>query len=233
MSALPILVRHIFLDVDGTLVDFVGSLNAGTAAAATTLSEAVGRTISAEAIQDAVHRLATGTGGRRGHSETRLRAYRQLLRERGVDDEAIAITALERDLEARAAALRPYDDAFAVMQELRDRGFVLVAATNGNPALDRTPLQALLHHSWRAEDAGVSKPHPDFFHRALAHVGADPATSVMVGDRLDNDVEPAHSVGMPTILLDRYRDHAEVPPPARALIHTLAELPPLVEPLEA
>jgi len=230
MSTLPIRVRHIFLDVDGTLLDFPASLRAGTAAAAAYLAERTGRPISPEAVHEAVRRLASN--GRGGHGETRLRAFRQMLRERGVDDESAALEALQRDHDARAAALTIYDDVLDVMVELRERGFVLVAATNGQPALEQTPLHPLLHYAWKAADASVSKPHPDFFLRALAHVGASPASSLMVGDRLDNDIEPAHSVGMPTILLDRYRDHDELPPPALALIHSLAELPGLVELLD-
>ena len=231
MDVLPIRVTHIFLDVDGTLVDFQVSLQAGSEAAAAYLSEQSEALITPRALQEARQRIAPDT--RAGHSELRLRIFRQILRERGIDDERIAQQALALDLAARHEALVAYDDAVAALEELRARDLKLIAATNGGGSFGRTSLPGLLHGSWTAEDAGVPKPHPDFFNRALKWFGAEARTSLMVGDRLDNDIEPAHSVGMPAILLDRYGDHETTPPPARALIHTLAELPALVVHAEA
>ncbi|MDA1010628.1 MAG: HAD family hydrolase [Chloroflexi bacterium] len=229
MSGLPIPVSHILLDVDGTLVDFAASLRAGTEAAAASLSERAGSPITARALNEARQRLAPN--GRAGYSEIRLRAFRQVLRERGVDDERAVHEALGRDMAARHEALRSYDDVVDTLATLRAQGFVLIAATNGSGALGGTSLPDLLHGAWTAQQAGVSKPHPDFFRGALAHANATPQTTLMVGDRLDNDIEPAHSIGMPTVFLDRYGDHEETPPPARALIHTLADLPALVTPV--
>ena len=48
---------------------------------------------------------------------------------------------------------------------------------------------------------GMSKPEPRFFHWALAQANCQPHEAVMIGDRVDNDVKPAKSIGMKTIWL--------------------------------
>jgi 5'-nucleotidase len=48
---------------------------------------------------------------------------------------------------------------------------------------------------------GKSKPHPDFFYWALKQAACEPGESIMIGDRVDNDIKPAKSIGMKTIWL--------------------------------
>ena len=49
---------------------------------------------------------------------------------------------------------------------------------------------------------GLHKPDPEFYRWALRQTGADPGRTVMVGDRLDNDVAPAQAVGLRGVLVD-------------------------------
>jgi HAD superfamily hydrolase (TIGR01509 family) len=130
---------------------------------------------------------------------------------------------------SRLATLEPYEEVVGVLEDLRRRGFILIGATNGNAALLRTPVFALLHHTFTAEEAGVSKPHPRFFELALEHAGAEASRSVVIGDRLDNDVEPAFAAGMPGVLLDRFGKIDGVPFPASAVVPSLAEFPQMLE----
>ena len=41
----------------------------------------------------------------------------------------------------------------------------------------------------------------ELFRRALTRAGCAPADAVMIGDRTDNDVAPAKSLGMQTVLI--------------------------------
>ena len=50
-----------------------------------------------------------------------------------------------------------------------------------------------------SEEAGVSKPDPSIFERALREAGCKPQEAVMVGDRIDFDVEPAKALGFHTV----------------------------------
>ena len=50
-----------------------------------------------------------------------------------------------------------------------------------------------------SEEMGVSKPNKELFEIALSFANSQPNDSIMVGDRLDNDIIPAKSIGMKTI----------------------------------
>jgi len=50
-------------------------------------------------------------------------------------------------------------------------------------------------------DAGHLKPHPAVFELAMRRAGASPEQCVVIGNREENDVEPALSLGMRAILV--------------------------------
>lgn len=53
-----------------------------------------------------------------------------------------------------------------------------------------------------SESAGVKKPHPLIFKRALANAGAIPQKSMMIGDSLEADILGAHNAGMDTLFFN-------------------------------
>ena len=101
-----------------------------------------------------------------------------------------------------------------------------MAATNGNAALGRHPFFARFAHVHVAELAGVSKPDPRFFAGALAASGGRAETALSVGDRVENDYEPARAIGMSAVLLDRL---GRVSDESINRIASLAELPALID----
>ncbi len=52
-----------------------------------------------------------------------------------------------------------------------------------------------------SETVGMRKPDPGFFRWAIREANCRPEEAVMIGDRVDNDVAPAKTVGMRTIWL--------------------------------
>ena len=48
-------------------------------------------------------------------------------------------------------------------------------------------------------EVGISKPDLEIFRAALDKAKCFPAEAYMIGDRLDNDIEPAAQIGMHTI----------------------------------
>ena len=48
-------------------------------------------------------------------------------------------------------------------------------------------------------EEGVAKPDLEIYRRAFERSGCMPENTYMIGDRLDNDIEPAAKLGMPTI----------------------------------
>lgn len=75
--------------------------------------------------------------------------------------------------------------------------------------LDRFDLTKYFSELVISDEVGLHKPDPRIFEHALMSVKADPSHCVMVGDRVDNDIRPAKSMGMRTVWLDN--DYTAMP----------------------
>lgn len=62
-----------------------------------------------------------------------------------------------------------------------------------------------------SDDIGLKKPDPAFFRYALEQLGIKPEEAIMVGDRLENDIRPAKSLGMKTIWVKQGVSRLESP----------------------
>jgi putative hydrolase of the HAD superfamily len=224
----PFRVSHVIFDVDGTLVDFAGAFRAAIDAAVARASEATGTTVTRERLRDA-QRLAAAELRAQGlrRDVVRDESLRRALAAVGCDEAGVA-AAFEAFERARDERLVPYDDVEETLASLQARGIVMVAASNGTVAMAQLPVFKYFTALWFAVEAGVSKPDPRFFLGALEHVGATPAAALMVGDRVDNDYEPARGVGMHAVLIDREARASDLDV---CRIESLAELPGLIEPL--
>lgn len=200
----PFRVSHVFFDVDGTLVDFDAALRAGLQAACEMLSEATGRLVTPADLAAARDRAARNLRMMPGAlARAREESFRQILAEHGAADEAVVARTTVAFFTARDQALLPFDDVEETVGVLLGRGLTLVAATNGNAAMVQAPLFRRMHLLWTAEEARVAKPDPAFFVGAMQQSGARAESTLMVGDRLDNDVAPAMALGMYGVLIDR------------------------------
>ncbi|VVB53650.1 Glyceraldehyde 3-phosphate phosphatase [uncultured archaeon] len=97
--------------------------------------------------------------------------------------------------------LTPYADTVPTLIALRDRGIKLGVITDGVPVKQWEKLIRLgLHHFFDAVvisgSVGIEKPAVKPFEEALARTKVKPKEALMVGDRLDKDVEGAHAAGL-------------------------------------
>ena len=120
-----------------------------------------------------------------------------------------------------------YEDALPTLAELRRRGYRLGLLSN--TARD---LPAFVAHHGIDVDAvltsaahGKTKPHAAIFRHMLELLGTEPEATLMVGDTLEDDVEGAHGVGMPAVLLDRGDRYPAFPARLRGLGELLESLP--------
>lgn len=223
----PFRVSHVFFDVDGTLVDFDAALRAGLQAASEVLSQAIDRLVTPAELTATRDRIARTTPLAPGSFvRARDESFRQILAAGNVQGEAAVAEVSRAFFAAREVAMRPFDDVETTVEALLDRGLTLVAATNGNSAMVQAPVFRRMHLLWTAEEARVSKPDPAFFFGAMQQSGARAETSLMVGDRMDNDVSPAIALGMYGVLLDRDGRAYDVDAPR---IDSLRDLPALIE----
>ena len=122
-----------------------------------------------------------------------------------------------------------YPDAEPALRALRERGLRLLAISNWDVSLHEqlagTGLAGLLDAAVSSAEAGVAKPDPEIFARALAGIGVPPGAAWHVGDDVGADVEGALAAGLAPVLIDR--DGTATAPPGVPVITSLAELPAL------
>lgn len=67
--------------------------------------------------------------------------------------------------------------------------------------LDVGAFSAALEYAAETEAVVVGKPSVDFYRMALADVGAEPTTAVMVGDDIEGDIGGGLNAGIPSVLV--------------------------------
>ena len=71
------------------------------------------------------------------------------------------------------------------------------------------------------------------FKIAAERVGEALENVLFVGDRIDKDIRPALGSGMRAVLKDAYTNRGQQTPPGAWRIHQLAELPALIQKVNA
>ncbi|MDQ1689579.1 MAG: hypothetical protein QOK42_2554 [Frankiaceae bacterium] len=126
-----------------------------------------------------------------------------------------------------------YPDALDCLRRLKAAGLRVAVAGNQPPAVSEALFGSCgVELDLVASSAawGVEKPSPAFFERLVAELGVEPKDVAYVGDRVDNDVQPANAAGMVSVFIRRGPwgyIHADWPEAGQAAIRidSLAELP--------
>lgn len=102
-----------------------------------------------------------------------------------------------------------------LLERLHARGLRLGLAANqpltAIEKLDAAGIGRYFHHREVSATHGFRKPDPRLFVRACAALGVTPQQTIMVGDRIDNDIAPAKLLGMRAVLLRTGRHIAQQP----------------------
>jgi putative hydrolase of the HAD superfamily len=134
--------------------------------------------------------------------------------------------ATARELMLGALEFVPFPDALPALEALRDRKLVVVSNWDCSLADWLGPAGLLEHVDAvvTSAEAGVAKPDPGIFERALELAGVAASEVIHVGDSLDNDVAGARAAGIRPVLVARDGR----PPAGVEAIRSLAELPALL-----
>ncbi|HEU5362990.1 MAG TPA: HAD family hydrolase [Gaiellaceae bacterium] len=118
-----------------------------------------------------------------------------------------------------------YPDALPCIARLRGAGYRVYASGNV-PAFTEHDLRPHFDGVASAETWGVWKPEPGFFARVVELTGVPAERIAYVGDRVDNDVEPALAAGMVAVHIRRGPwGYLQAPPPGAIGVRSLDELP--------
>ena len=118
-----------------------------------------------------------------------------------------------------------YADALPCLDELRSRG-LLVGAVGNTPAATEELLREHVELIGSSGRWKIEKPAPGFFEQIVAEAALPPEEIAYVGDRVDNDVEPALAAGMVAVHIRRGPWGYLHEPPSEAIqIRDLRELP--------
>ena len=97
----------------------------------------------------------------------------------------------------------PYSDAQSTLEALRSKGYNLGIIANQKlgtaERLENWGLRQYFDVIAASAELGCAKPDKEIFEKALELAGCAAQESVMIGDRLDNDIIPAKAVGMKTV----------------------------------
>ena len=118
--------------------------------------------------------------------------FAEAARQRGVEEEGFTLTDL-------------YPDALPSLSALSTRGYRIGIAANQPARVDAVLRASGLPFDWLliSELEGVQKPAPAFFERIVEVTGLQAGSIAYVGDRVDNDVVPAHNAGLVAVHVRR------------------------------
>lgn len=95
-----------------------------------------------------------------------------------------------------------YDDTVPVLSALKNK-YDLAVIANQFAGTDKRLKNFGIYDDFKfvlaSSDVGVSKPNPVIFKTALEKAGCSAYEAFMIGDRIDNDIAPAKSLGINTV----------------------------------
>ena len=98
---------------------------------------------------------------------------------------------------------KPYRETEFVLKSLCEKGYSIGVIANQalgtEKRLENWGLMKYIKLATASAEEGVAKPDSEIFLRALKRADCLPENAAMIGDRIDNDIEPANRLGMRTI----------------------------------
>jgi putative hydrolase of the HAD superfamily len=228
-------MRAFFFDLDDTLFDHRHSTRAALAEIRERLTGLQSVTLDE---LDALHGVVLEElhprvlRGEVTVERARIERLRRLVESRDVTVDFPSLEAAAAAYrEAYLRARRAVPGALALLRALRSHGAIGVISNNlaeeQRGKLEACGLRDLVDVLVVSEEAGVAKPDPEIFRRALRRAGSRPEDAVMIGDSWSADILGARAAGIRAVW---YNSQAR-PCPEPGRVSELAAWEPLDEAL--
>jgi putative hydrolase of the HAD superfamily len=205
-------VKALLVDLDDTLLDYSGGVDACWEAACASGAPDVDRARLLAALLDARQWFWSDPERHRRERVDMLGAWTKIaaraLEVCGGGDVRTAAAIAEIYAERRRQAWRLFPEATAFLAGLRERGIPLALVTNGDARQQRDKI--VRHDLARWFDAiliegemGHGKPDAVVYREALRLLGVGPADAWMVGDHIEFDVGAPQRLGLRGVWVDR------------------------------
>jgi putative hydrolase of the HAD superfamily len=231
--------RAIFLDLDDTILDFSGGVDAGWTIVCHEVADRA-QGVDAGKLKAAIYQVRDSfwadpelaRAGRKDLRDASRRIVQEALTQCGISAPPLAKEIAERYRDVREEGLALFPGALEALDRLKVLGVRLALLTNGTSSDQRAKLQRFDLAKYFdciciEGELGFGKPDERVFDKALRTMLCRPEDASMVGDNLVADIIPAMTLGIEGIWLDRL---AAGPPPGTAplpdrIIRALGELP--------
>lgn len=235
------MIKALLVDLDNTIFDFSQSEREAIMGTLRTFNLDTGEDMAEFYSEINNMHWKMWERGEIGKLELRTRRFARFLETLGIDD--IEPISMRDEYEGRLANGPCFlvDGARETLDELKDKGYLLCAASNGSShvqfrRLAKSSLDKAFDDIFVSDMMGADKPNRLFFENCLnKHPEVPEDGWVMVGDSLTSDVKGANNAGILSIWYNHEGKRREPGAPYDGVpdyvIHGLRELPALVESL--
>jgi putative hydrolase of the HAD superfamily len=205
-------VKALLVDLDDTLLDYSGGVDACWEAACERAAPGLERNALLAALLDARQWLWSDPERHRRERVDMLGAWTKIaaraLESCGCADPRTAAEIAGVYAERRRQAWRLFPEAPAFLARLRERGVPLALVTNGDARQQRDKIERHDLARWFDTiliegEMGYGKPEEAVYLEALRRLGVSADAAWMVGDHLEFDVGAPQRLGLRGVWVDR------------------------------
>lgn len=152
--------------------------------------------------------------GRMSKETLRTERFRQSLWALGIKDKELALEAADYYVDHSPKQSLLFPNALETLTTLQKK-YPMSIITNGfeevqGVKMESSGLNPFFNHVITSEQAGVTKPHANIFHKALLRAKVSVADAIMIGDNQEADIQGAKNVGMDQVLFNPKKEEVTV-----------------------
>lgn len=208
------MIEYVLIDLDGTLLDFGAGERNAFKETINKYSNYVLKEKDYKKFSDInEYYFNEHSKGNMERKEFHYNRFKKIFEYLNLDCPIIEANAFY--IESLRYQANPFDDVFEFLDYLKDK-YRLFIASNGMTSVQikRLELAGILKYFEKiyvSEAIGYNKPEEGFFNYIVKDINDyDKSKYIIIGDRLDSDIEGGRGFNIKTVFLDRSKRHGNV-----------------------